>query len=129
MQKKEADFGLLLRHWLKANPRFSCAYELKQTKFKSIPFGCVEEHQIDWLVAIKGPKGVLIRHQGGSGEPDYVYLRNFPACVGIKYPSGFALIDIDTFLLEKKRTKERGLTWARAQEISTISVQTAKKRP
>lgn len=122
MKKREADFGTLFRHWLKANPRFTSAYELKQTSQGSIPFTCIEEHQIEYLQAIKSDKGVLIRVQGTNGEPDYIYMRNSPANIVIKFPKAFHLIDIDTFLLEKKRSKRRSLTSSRAEDISVVSV-------
>lgn len=122
MQKREANFGLLLRHWLKANPRLSSAFELKQTTGSSISFDCFEPGQTDYLLAIKSDKGALIRVQGGSGEPDYVYLRNAPANVVIRFPREFHLIDIDTFLLEKKRSKRKSLTNERAREISIVSI-------
>lgn len=126
LKKREADFGILLRHWLKANPTFSTAYELKQTSGTSIPFSCLEEHQAIYLQAIKSNQGTLIRVQGVSGEPDYIYLRNCPASVVIKFPREFSIIDIDTFLMEKKRSKRKSLTVARAREISTITTPTRR---
>lgn len=127
--KREADFGILFRHWLKANPTYSQAYELKHTSDTSIPFTALEEHQVIYLQAIKSTKGVLIRVQGGGGEPDYIYLRNSPASVVIKYPREFSIIDIDTFLLEKKRSKRKSLTIQRAREISTITVPLKAAKP
>lgn len=120
--KREADFGILFRHWLRANPRHSCAFELKQTSGTSIPFSCLEDHQETYLMAIKGPKGVLIRVQGVAGEPDYVYLRNAPACVVVKIGKEFHIIDIDQWANEKRRSKRRSLTGSRAREISILSV-------
>lgn len=122
MKKREADFGILFRHWIKAHPQFSSAYELKQTSNTSIPFSCVEENQLIYLSAIRSNKGVFIRVQGTNGEPDYIYLRNAPAYVVIKYPKSFHLIGIDTFLLEKARSKRKSLTEERAKEISVKSV-------
>lgn len=123
MIKREAAFGLLFRHWLRANPRHSCAFELKQTSGSSIPFSALEEHQADWLQAVKGKKGILVRTPGtNGGEADYIYLRNFPACVVIKFPDAFHIIDIDTFLMEKKRSARKSLTSTRAKELSTITV-------
>ncbi len=122
MKKREADFSMVFRHWLRANPRFSCAFECKQTSANAIAFDALEEHQADYLRAITGPKGVLIRVQGVNGEPDYVYLRNFPASVVIKFPGVFHIISIDTFLVEKKKSLRKSLTSARAGEISVISV-------
>ncbi len=122
MKKREANFGILFRHWIKANPRHSCAFELKQTSQGSIPFSCVEEHQVAYLEAVHSDVGALIRVQGTNGEPDYVYLRNAPACVVIKFPKAFHIISIDAFLLEKKRSKRKSLTSGRASEISVVSV-------
>lgn len=121
MYKREAKFGILFRHWLKANPRFSCAFELKQTQGGTIPFNCLEEAQIDYLQAVKSNRGVLIRTQGGNGEPDYIYLRDFPANVVILFPSAFYLIDIDVFVHEKEQDK-RGLSAERAAQIALVSV-------
>ncbi len=122
MKKREADFGIRFRHWLKANPRHSCFFELKQTTGLSLRFASLEEQQRDFLEAIKGDKGVLIRIQGTNGEPDYVYARKMPACVVVKFPNAFHIIDIDTWLLEEKRSKRKSLTSSRAREISNVSV-------
>ncbi len=127
MANKEAQFGILFRHWLKANPTYSQAYELKQTASSSIPFSCLEDHQATYLRAIKSPAGVLIRVQGLSGEPDYVYLRTSPASIVIKFAREFSIIDIDTFLLEKKRSKRKSLTMQRARELSTVTVPLSRK--
>lgn len=118
----ESKFGLLFRHWLKANPRYSSSFELKQTSTNSIPFRCVEEHQLNYARAIKSDKGVLIRVQGTGGEPDYVYLRNTPSYIVIKYPKCFCLIDPDTFILERGRSKTKSLSCGRAKDIATVVV-------
>lgn len=128
MKTREADFGIIFRHWLRANPRSSAVFEIKQTETGSIPFSCLQENQIDYLSAIRSDKGTLIRVQGVNGEPDYAYYRNAPAYVVIKYPSSFHLISIDTFLLEKARSKRKSLTEARAADISVVSVKTKKPR-
>ena len=120
--KHEAGFGLRFRHWLRANPTFSTAFELKQTTGPSIAFSALEEHQATYLQAIKSDKGVLIRVQGTVGEPDYIYLRNTPASVVIKFPREFSVIDIDTFLMEKKRCGRKSLTMLRARDISIVTV-------
>ena len=123
--KKEANFTLRFRHWLKANPMPSCAFELKQTTGTSLPFSAVAEHQIDALLASKSKEGFLykIPDDSRSVKPyDLFYLRNAFAYVVIRYPRAFHVIDIDTFLLEKARSKRKSLTHSRAQEISTISV-------
>lgn len=125
MKKREADFGILFRSWLKANPMFSGAFELKQTTGNSIPFSSVAEHQIDALLAARSDKGILYKAPDDSRgiKPfDYFYLRNTPSFVVIKYPKHFDIIGVDTFLLEKERSKRKSLTADRAKAISVITV-------
>lgn len=71
------------------------AWELKQTKTDSIPFSVVVPHQITALEIVSG-------------------------MVVIKYPKGVAIIPIDIFVMESKRSKRRSLTYIRAMELSTI---------
>lgn len=127
MKKREADFGITFRHWVRANPHFSAAYELKQTSKSCIPFSCLEDHQAAYLEAIHSSKGVLIRVQGTNGEPDYIYLRNEPAYVVIKFPTAFHIISITTWLMEKARSSRKSLTAGRAKEISVTSVNLRQK--
>lgn len=127
MIKREADFSIVFRHWLRANPQYSCALEMKQTSKPSIAFSAVEENQLIYLQAIHSDKGALIRVQGTNGEPDYVYLRNAPTYVVIKFPGEFHMIGIETFLLERKRSSRKSLTNMRAREISTVSVKLKTK--
>lgn len=119
---REAAFGLKLRKWLATNPIITCTIETKQTKTDSIPFSEVAPEQVAFGMAVKSDKGVLVRVQGMSGESDYIYLRNEPAFVVIKYPTSFHFIDMAAFILERDRSKRRSLTSARARAISTISV-------
>lgn len=128
MLKREADFGVLFRHWLRANPQYTCAYELKQSKDTALPFASLEPNQIAYLSSIASDVGTLIRVLGVSGEPDYVYLRNAPANVVVKFPDEFHIISIGTWLLEKERSIRKSLTNARAREISIMSVKTKKPR-
>lgn len=120
----ESKFAQVFRHWLRANPQVTCAYEIKQTNKDSLPFSAVEQHQLDYLEAISGSKGVLVRVQAvAGGEPDYIYLRGVNACVVIFFSRTreFHIISIGTFLLERGRSKRKSLTTERAREISTIS--------
>ena len=128
MIRREAQFAILFRHWLKANPQISCSYELKDTRDKYFfRFAELKEEQKNYALAINSNKGVLIRVQGGGGEPDYIYLRNSPAYIVIKYPSSFSVIPIQTLLLEESRLVKgkrlKSLTEKRAEEISIITVQ------
>ena len=118
----ESKRALVFRHWIKANPQYTCAYEIKQSSGSSIPFSSLEEHQATYLQAIRSDKGVLVRVRGESGEPDYIYLRSVRACVVIFIGKEFHIIDIDTWLLEKSKSRRKSLTAARAREISVISV-------
>lgn len=118
----ESKFGVLFRHWLKANPGMTGAYEMKQTSGNSIAFSCLEDHQQTYLEAINGNKGVLVRVQGVNGEPDYVYMRNCPAWVVVKFPKSFEIISVATWAIEKSKSRRKSLTAARAAEISVTSV-------
>lgn len=122
--KREANFTLRFRHWLKANPGVSAAYELKQTTKDSIPFSDVQEHQIDALQAVKSKTGLLYKAPDDSRgvKPfDLFYLRNTAAYIVIRYPREFHVIDIDRWVRESKTSKRKSLTVIRAREISIAS--------
>lgn len=122
LEKREAAFGIELHRWTEKNKIQSCPLEIKRTNTSSIPFSCLEDVQIPWLLKAKSDKGVLIRVIGMNGEPDYAFYRKAPARIVIRYPRSFHVIDIETFLLEKKRSVRRSLTEGRARELSTWSV-------
>ena len=125
-KKREADFSVLFRHWVMANPLSlpdACTFEHKQTTKDSISFSALEEHQAIYNEAIRSSKkGVLMRMQGVNGEPDYCYYRIKPAFIVIKYPSSFHIITITNFLYEKETSHRKSLTSVRAGEISVKSV-------
>ena len=132
MQKREAKSSIVLRHWLMANPlKFSCTFEMKDSgNGFSIPFSCVQDNQLAFSTAIvDSPKGVLIRNQGGNGEPDYTYHYQQPAWIAIKFPNSIEIIAIAGFLMEKKKSIRKSLTSTRAKEISTYSISLNKKTP
>lgn len=123
--KKEADFSIVLRHYLKAHPlSVSCPLEVKDTRGKdSFRYAELKEEQINNALASKSDKGNLVRISVGTvGAPDYAYYRNSPAYIVIRYPAGFTFLDIETLILEKERSKRKSLTWERAQEISVKTV-------
>ncbi len=128
MKKREAEFGVLFRHWLKANPMYSCAFELKQTTTDRLPFSAVKQHQIEALWAVKFNKGILYKipdDSRGIKPFDMFYLRNAEAYIVIKYPNFFVLIDPETFILERDvLNKEKSLTSKRAKEIARYSCST-----
>lgn len=121
MKKREANFGTLFRHWVRANPlRETCHFELKQTQKDSIPFNCIEPQQIDFATAIReSPKGILVRNQGGNGEPDYSYFYRDPVYIVIKFPDCFCILSLPSFISERDRSKRKSLTAQRAREIAT----------
>lgn len=120
MIKREAKFAIKFRHWLRANPfKMSCTFEIKDTRGrKSLPFSELKEPQIHWGNSISSKRGVLMRNQGGGGEPDYTYHYNQPSFVVIHYKEGFAIIEIKIFVIEKESSKAKSLTWERAKKIA-----------
>ena len=127
MINHESKFSLKFRSWWRAN-RMNGVFELKDSRgASSIPFSEIKEEQIDSGLANKSKRGNLIRVQSGTiGTGDYIGLVNFPSYIVIKYPTHFEIIDIETFNLEKNRSKLRSLTSKRAKEISIISVSLTK---
>lgn len=124
MKKREADFGVLFRHWIKANPwNMTAHFELKQTQTDSIPFACLEDNQIVFGEAIRDSnKGVLIRNIGSNGEPDYTYTYRDPVFIAIKFPGEFHILSLAAFTEETRISKRKSLTRERARKIATISV-------
>lgn len=123
MKNREAKSAVLFRHWLRANPQISGSYEIKDTRGKNyINFNEVTEQQLNYGLAIRGNKGTLIRVQGVNGEPDYIYLRNAPSWIVIRYPKSFEVISVEAFIQEKEKSKKKSLLLSRAKDISVISV-------
>lgn len=125
MKSQEADFSIILRHYLKANPLpISCPIECKDTRGKdSLSFSEVKEEQCNNGMASKSDKGNLIRVSVGTvGAPDYCWYINGPSYLAIKYPLGFVLIDIETFVLERDKNTKKSLSWDRAKEISIRTI-------
>lgn len=93
---------------------------MKDTRgLSSLPFVEVSQAQLDYGMAIKSDKGVLLRVQAvAEGMPDYVYLRNEPANIVIKYPHCFVMIDVETFMLERGRSERKSLTEGRAKDLA-----------
>lgn len=120
---KEADAGLKFRKWWEKNG-MNAPYEMKDTRGRDyFPFREITDEQINIATAANSYKGVLIRISSGTvGAPDYIGLRDSPYWFVIKYPKTFEVIGIQTFLLEKKRSKSKSLSYKRAKEISTQSI-------
>lgn len=122
-KKQEADFGVRFRRWWERAGMYA-PYELKDSRGEnSIAFSELSEDQERIGRLAKSDKGVLIRIINGTpGSPDYVGFKNSPYWVVIKYPKCAEIIDLDTLLLERSRSKRKSLTAARAHEISTITI-------
>lgn len=118
--KREANFNSLFNKWVKNVYRKTAAFELKQTTTDSLPFSALQEHQAQALLQARWETFVFKIHDAGYQNPfDAFSLSGVPAYVVIKYPDFFCLIDIETFMLESKRSKRRSLTSFRAQEIAS----------
>jgi hypothetical protein len=121
MNHQESKASVLFRHWIKANPFYTSAIEMKDTRgASSLPFSEVSEAQLDYAIAIRSDKGVLLRVQAvAEGMPDYIYMRNEPSYITIKYPKCIVLIAPEMFTLESRTSKRRSLLESRAKEIAT----------
>lgn len=126
MQKKEAKSSLQMRHWLMSNrddakSMMSCGIEMKDTRGKDrFYLRELKQEQIDFAKSIKySPKGVLIRTEGVRGLPDYIFIKNQPSYVMIKYPQGMALVDPETLEICKKKS----LNWKEIQEYAIKTIE------
>ncbi len=122
MKKREAQFGLKFRQWLKENPMKSALFELKQTTTGRLAYSAVKQHQIDWLRAAKSKYGALYKpmdFQGVQLPCDYLYVRKGGGWVVIRYPKVFCIIDVDEFIKARDSSKEKSLTEGLAVVIST----------
>lgn len=122
MNRHEAKFMTLFRHWIKvhANEFPTSVFELKSTTSFLMPFSHIEQHQIDYALAIRSDRGVFIRNQGGGGEPDFSFYKNTPAYIVIRYPGWFVGIIIEDFIKEKQKSKTKSLSRSRALEICSF---------
>jgi hypothetical protein len=96
------------------------AWEVKHTRGKDyLNFNEVKPNQIAKLLEVR--HGVYVRKNPDMGETtdfDGQCLVGEPAYIIIKYPLVFVLINIDTFVLESKRSKRKSLTSERAKLIA-----------
>lgn len=121
MIKHESKASVLFRHWVHANPKLTktCSFEMKDSRGKrSLPFTEVKDRQLEYAEAITGsPKGVLIRVQGVNGEPDYIFLKQEPSFIVVKYPRCMCIIYASVVAYEK-RSGSKSLDVERAREIA-----------
>lgn len=97
------------------------SYEMKDTRGKNyLPWSEVKDRQVAFGLTIQSKEGVWIRVQGLNGEPDYIFLKNTPSHIVVKYPRFYAIISINNFLHEKKNSKAAHLTAERAKNIAIM---------
>lgn len=76
-------------------------------------------------MAIKSKVGVMLRVVAvAEGMPDYIWLREEPAYVVIKFPDIMCIIDIEVFVNERDTSKRKSLTSERAEAISVTTTRT-----
>jgi hypothetical protein len=120
-KKQEAKSSLLFRSWIEKEKFYTAAFEMKDTRGKSsLAFSEVDPEQLVYANAIRGDKGVLLRVVAVvKGMPDYIYMRNEPSYITIKYPKCIVMIAPEMFILESRTSKRRSLLESRARNIAT----------
>lgn len=122
-KSKEADFGIAFRKWWKLHPMRG-EFEIKDTRGRpSFAFSELSDDQIAVGLSAVKKTGILVRRTSGTvGGADYSGLVESPYWIVIKFPKFFAVIDIETFALEHKRSKRKSLTSERAEMIAFLVV-------
>lgn len=123
IHRVEAEFGLELRDYISKlrTPIFNTTtwLELKDTHGKdTLPFSAVSDIQIAEGLKTKNTGSLVRVTVGTTGTQDYIWRYKDPAYVVIRYPNSWCFIDIDTFVLERDRSKKKSLGEQRAVEIS-----------
>lgn len=122
-KKREADFGVRLKNWLKKHPlKVSSSLEIKHSRGKDyLNYHEVAQEQLAYASLVGSDAGVLIRVEGHNGEPDYIFMRKSPAYFVIQYPDFACIIRAAVFKEEKKKGAA-SLTAERAKEIAEIII-------
>jgi len=115
-KKKEADFGIRLRHWFEKTKPFPQTIELKQTETNRFLLSNIKDNQLAFAHGVRSSTGRFVRVQGMNGESDYIWLKEFPSFFAIKYPDCVCILSPEIIEQEKKRGKS--ITKERAQEVS-----------
>lgn len=121
MIQHEAKSSIRFRHWLMANPQETCTFEMKDTKGKNyLPWREIKIAQIDYGMAIEeSEKGVLIRTPAiSTGMPDYIYMKNEPTFIVIKFPDCFCMIPMKKIWSEMPLLQKGSLAVEKAREIA-----------
>lgn len=119
MNKRESRSSILFRHWVMSRKDLTtCAFEIKDTRGKlCFPLREFKEDQENFANAIEySEKGVLIRTDGVTGLPDYIFIKKEPSYVVIKFIQG--LIIIRAFKLSNFKLKNKSISWEEAINIA-----------
>lgn len=118
--QKEATFGIKLKAFYTKSKPPTASLEIKQTTTDSLPFSAITTAQLDYALAIRSDKGVWLRvYPFVEGMPDYMWLKGVQSWIVIHYAKrGTVWISPDRFILEKKKSKRRSLTWSKAKDIA-----------
>ncbi len=120
--KREASFTTAFRAWAKTRP--SAAWEIKHTRGRDrFQMRELKQHQIDALLAVKGPYGFAykIPDDGVAYKPfDLFVLRKTAAWVVICYPKYFCVIDAAK--IARLKDKKASLTFDEAMALSSFTV-------
>jgi hypothetical protein len=122
LNKREANWTTtVFRKWCENTYKKTAVFEIKYAKGDSLSFSAVKEHQMSNLLYVRhGTFVYKIPDMGEKAPFDILCLTELPSYIVIKYPKGVAIIPIDVFVLESKRSKRRSLVSKRAFELSTI---------
>lgn len=126
MIKHESKSGTRFKHWVHANAERleTSTFENKDTRGKDyLPWKEIKPRQIDYGMAImKGKKGALIRTQGGNGEPDYIFVKNEPAFIIVKFPTCFCVIGMEEIVRVMPPDQKGSLSLEDAKQISEVVI-------
>lgn len=123
LHKREAHWTTtIFRKWCEKNCKNpATVFEVKYAIGNSLPFSAVKSGQIAKMLTIRHDTFVWKNPDTGEETPPDIFVfHQAPTYIVIKYPKMVAIIPIDVFVMESKRSKRRSLTWERGKELSTI---------
>lgn len=122
MRKTEASKTTLWQKWYRENIGTTCAYEVKVARHGNVFFAQLEEHQKNWLLAVKHGTAIYKMPDAGFFNPfDGFCLAKEAAWVVLYYNHNFYMIDIDAFVEAEKNNERRSLTESMAKELASYS--------
>lgn len=118
----EQTFTTKLTHWLRNFCTETCAFEVKITKEKSVPFDVLKEHQKHALeMCALRSVAYKIPDSGYQNPFDGVFLRACPAYVVIYFDKKgnkeFFMIPIEDWLEEERTSTRKSITESRCRDL------------